>query len=51
MTDFLVVLFRDLWPARRRKSSLERYLGQAVDFADLEHRMRTAQESERRPMW
>ena len=48
------VLFRRLWRqfmTGRRKSPIERYLDRAVDFKDLEYRMRLVQESERRRLW
>ena len=47
-------LFRRLWRqfmTRRRKSPIERYLDRAVDFKDLEYRMRLVQESESRRQW
>jgi len=46
-------LLRDGWRqvARPRHSAVERYLSKAVDFADLEHRMRLVEESERRRAW
>ena len=58
MTPSLVqrscVLFRHLWRqfvTWRRKSPIERYLDQSVDFKDLEYRMRLVQESESRRQW
>ena len=58
MTPSLVqrstVLFRRLWRqfmTWRRKSPIERYLDGAVDFKDLEYRMRLVQESESRRQW
>ena len=46
-------LLRDGWRklAQPRPSAVERYLHEAVDFADLEHRMRLAKEAERRRVW
>ena len=47
-------LLRRLWRqfmTWRRKSPIERYLDRAVDFKDLEYRMRLVQESERRRQW
>jgi Protein of unknown function (DUF3563) len=38
-------------PARRRPNAIERYLSDAVDFADLEHRMRAVEKYERRRTW
>ena len=35
----------------KRKSPLERYLDKAVDFADLEYRMRLARDLEGRSLW
>ena len=54
MTPSLVQLFRRLWRpfmTWRRKSPIERYLDRAVDFKDLEYRMRVVQESESRRLW
>jgi hypothetical protein len=58
MTTSLVqrstLLFRRLWRQLmtwRRKSPIERYLDQAVDFKDLEYRMRLVQESQSRRLW
>ena len=38
-------------PAQRRPTPIERYLSEAVDFADLEHRIHAAEEYEGRRMW
>jgi|EndMetStandDraft_6_1072998.scaffolds.fasta_scaffold571871_1 hypothetical protein len=38
-------------PTRRRPTRVERYLGEAVDFADLEHRIHVVEEYESRRMW
>lgn len=38
-------------PAQRRPTATERYLGEAVDFADLEHRIHAVEKSEGRSIW
>jgi hypothetical protein len=46
-------LLRDGWRqlAQSRRFAAERYLDKAVDFADLEYRMRLVEEAERRRAW
>ena len=38
-------------PAQRRPTPIERYLSEAVDFADLKHRVQSVEEYECRRMW